>query len=101
MRRKSGRPASLSGNHEYRETMRLFLILFAVCASACAQGIEVPTAGVIVDSSRGLRPVQGVAGSFLLGPASISGVLSAARSGQLCLVKTDTEILSTTGETDA
>ncbi len=81
--------------------MRPFLILLVVCASACAQGIEVPAVGVIVDSSRDLRPVQGVAGSFLLGPASISGVLSAACSEQLCLAKTDSEILSATGETGA
>jgi hypothetical protein len=42
-----------------------------------------------------------VAGSFLLGPASMVGVLSAACSEQLCLVKTDSKIVSTTGEADA
>jgi hypothetical protein len=45
--------------------------------------------------------VQGIAGSFLLGPASMPGVLSASCSERLCLAKTDSTILSTTGETDA
>ena len=79
---------------------RLLLIFCSVCAWA-QSGIEVPGIGVIVDSSRGLRPVQGVAGSFLLGPASMPGVLSAACSEQMCLAKTDSKILSATGETDA
>ena len=84
---------------------RLLLFLWSVCASAvylCAQsGIEVPAIGAIVDSSGTLRQVQGVAGSFLLGPASIPGVLSAACSELLCLAKTDSRIVSATGETDA
>jgi len=79
---------------------KLLLILFASCAWA-QSGIEVPTIGLIVDSSGALRPVQGVAGSFLLGPASMPGVLSATCSEQLCLVKTDSKIVSTTGEADA
>ncbi len=84
---------------------RLLLIFCAVGASAvyaCAQsGIEVPAVGAIVDSSGALRQVQGVAGSFLLGPASMSGVLSAACSERMCLAKTDSKILSASGETDA
>jgi hypothetical protein len=81
--------------------MKLFLILLAVCASGRAQGIEVPGIGVTVDSAGALRPVHGVAGSFLLGPASMPGVLSAACSEQLCLAKTDSKIVSATGGTDA
>ena len=84
---------------------RLLLIFCAVGAwavYACAQsGIEVPGVGAIVDSSGALRQVQGVAGSFLLSPASISGVLSAACSAQSCLAKSDSKIISATGETDA
>jgi len=64
-------------------------------------GIEVPSAGLIVDPSGSLRAVQGVAGNFLLGPPIATGVLSAACSEQLCLAKTDSKILSATGETDA
>ena len=84
---------------------RLLSIFYAFCLCAfCAgaqSGIEVPAVGVIVDSSGALRQVQGVAGSFLLGPASVPGVLSAACSEQLCLVKTDSKILSATGEANA
>jgi len=81
--------------------MRQLLIGFAVCTLACAQGIEVPAIGAVADSSGALRQVQGVAGSFWLGPASVSGVLSAACSERLCLAKTDSKILSATGQTDA
>ena len=77
----------------------LLLILFAICASA--QGIDVPGIGAIVDSSGALRPVRGVAGNFLLGPTGLSGVLSAACSEQLCLAKTESAIVSPTGETGA
>ena len=72
----------------------------AVCAWA-QSGIEVPSVGAVVDPTGALRPVQGVAGSFLLGPATASGVLSAACSERLCLAKTDSEVISTTGRTDA
>lgn len=86
--------------------MRRFLLIFcavgasAVCARA-QSGIEVPAAGAIVDSSGALRSVQGVAGGFWLGPAGVPGVLSAACSERLCLAKTDSKILSPTGEADA
>jgi len=84
---------------------RFLLILCWVCASAvyarAQSGIQVPTAGAIVDSSGALRPVQGVAGSFWLGPANVSGILSAACSEQLCLAKTDSKVLSPTGSVDA
>jgi hypothetical protein len=75
----------------------LFLILWAVCGWAQS----VPSVGAIVDSSGALRPVEGVAGSFLLGPATAPGILSAACLEQLCLAKSDSKILSSTGETDA
>jgi hypothetical protein len=79
---------------------RILPILCAVGAWA-QSGIEVPSIGAIVDPGGALRPVQGVAGSFLLGPAAASGVLSAACSERLCLAKTDSEVISTTGRTDA
>ena len=78
----------------------ILLLCAAVCA--CAQsGIEVPSIGVVVDSSGSLRQVEGVAGNFLLGPAMVAGALSAACSERLCLAKTDSKILSPTGETEA
>ena len=79
---------------------RALLILIASCAWS-QSGIEVPSAGLIVDSSGSLRAVQGVAGNFLLGPPMATGVLSAACSEQLCLAKTDSKILSATGQVDA
>lgn len=68
---------------------------------AWAQGITVPVIGVIADSSGDLRLVQGAAGNFWLGPPTTTGVLSAACSDRLCLAKTDSKILSATGETGA
>jgi hypothetical protein len=80
--------------------MRILPFFWALCAWA-QSGIEVPAAGAIVDPSGALRQVEGVAGSFFLGPATMSGVLSAACSKRLCLAKTDSKILSATGESDA
>jgi len=79
---------------------RALLLLIASCAWS-QSGIEVPSVGLIVDPSGSLRAVQGVAGSFLLGPAVATGVLSGACSEQLCLAKTDSKILSATGQVDA
>jgi hypothetical protein len=79
---------------------RALLLLIASCAWS-QSGIEVPLVGMIVDPSGSLRSVQGVAGSFLLGPPMANGVLSAACSEQLCLAKTDSKILSATGQVDA
>jgi hypothetical protein len=80
-----------------KPTLPLF---WAICAWA-QSGIEVPAIGAMVDPSGALRPVEGVAGSFLLGPATVSGVLSAACSPRLCLAKTDSNVISITGRTDA
>ena len=79
---------------------RVLPIFVAVCAWS-QSGIDVPAIGAIVDSSGSLRAVQGVAGNFLLGPELAAGVLSAACSEQLCLAKTDSKIVSATGEADA
>jgi hypothetical protein len=80
--------------------LTLGIVLCAGCAFA-QSGIEAPAIGAIVDSSGWLRSVQGVAGSFWLGPPGLPGVLSAACSERLCLAKTDSKILSPTGETGA
>ena len=81
--------------------MRRLLLIFCSAWAWAQSGIEVPAVGAIVDSSRALRQVQGVAGSFLLGREAVTGVLSAACSERLCLAKTDSKVLSPTGETDA
>jgi hypothetical protein len=79
---------------------RTLPIFIAVCAWS-QSGIDVPVIGMVVDPSGSLRAVQGVAGNFLLGPAVATGVLSGACSEQLCLAKTDSKILSATGQADA
>ena len=76
-------------------------ILMLICGAVCATGIDVPAIGIVVDAAGVLRSVQGVAGNFLLGPPAASGIISAACSKQLCLAKTDSQILSPGGETDA
>jgi hypothetical protein len=81
--------------------MRLALLLLGSLYANAQSGIEVPSIGAIVYPAGALRLVQGVAGNFLVGQAAISGVLSAACSEQLCLAKTDSKLLSATGETSA
>jgi len=81
--------------------MRSTLFIFWSLCVYAQSGIQVPAVGAMVDSSGKLRPVQGVAGNFWLGSATISEVLSASCSERLCLAKTDSKILSATGETDA
>jgi len=76
------------------------LLLIAMCAWS-QSGIETPSIGMVADSLGSLRAVQGVAGNFLLGPPMATGVLSAACSELLCLAKTDSKILSPTGQTSA
>lgn len=81
--------------------MRLLLVaLCATCAWA-QSGIETPSIGAVVDSSGSLRQVNGLAGNFWTSDPIISGVVSAACSERLCLVKTDSKILSATGEIEA
>jgi hypothetical protein len=79
---------------------RILPIFVAVCAWS-QSGIDVPAIGIFVDSLGSLRAVQGVAGNFVVGPPMATGVLSAACSEQLCLAKTDSKILSATGQVDA
>jgi hypothetical protein len=81
--------------------MKRALLIFVASCAWSQSGIEVPSVGIIVDSLGSLRAVQGVAGNFLLGPTIAMGVLSAACSDQLCLAKTDSKILSATGQVDA
>jgi hypothetical protein len=81
--------------------MKIVLLMIGAACAWAQSGIEVPRLGMIVDAAGGLRTVQGVAGNFLLGPATLPGVLSAACSERLCLAKTDAKIISSTGETDA
>lgn len=68
-------------------------ILGIVCLiSACAQaqtGIAVPRAGCYRDRGGAFRPLGGTAGSFLPGDAAATGVVSAACSESVSVVKTE------------
>jgi hypothetical protein len=70
------------------------LILVAAAGGLLAQsGISPPRVGYIRDEAGALRPVYGVAGSFVLGqPVNKRPVISAAFSGRLGLAKTATAL---------
>ena len=55
--------------------------------------VEIPCAGFIRDRAGVLRPVHGAAGSFVVGKAIVSDVLSAASFGPVGFAKTATELL--------
>ncbi|HEX5229165.1 MAG TPA: hypothetical protein VFW44_15725 [Bryobacteraceae bacterium] len=70
--------------------MSKFAILLLTASGAFAEhAIAPPQLGFIADQARVLRPVYGMAGSFILGPAMRAGVLNQAFSGSLGLLKTD------------
>jgi hypothetical protein len=79
--------------------MRLLIVVVYFAALAGAQSL--PQIGEMLDPAGSLRPVFGVAGNFMTGPARNERVLSAACSAQLCLAKTDTKILSPSGSVAA
>jgi hypothetical protein len=59
---------------------------------ACAQVLP-PRIGYIVDRKGSLRPVEGVAGAFVLGPAIDTDVVAAAYSGKSLVVKKDRALI--------
>jgi hypothetical protein len=67
--------------------------LLMASASAWAQpAIAPPSLGFVQDSARALRPVFGLAGNFILGPSVASKIVSAAFSGSIGLLKTDSSL---------
>src|SRR3954454_1655439 len=66
--------------------------LFLLSAAACAE-IARPKVGYIVDRSGALRPVEGVAGAFTLGPPIDRDVISVAFSGKTLGVKKDPQLI--------
>jgi hypothetical protein len=66
-----------------------FLVLTSVVAALAQSAMDVPQAGLMVDHSGALRPVTGIAQSFIAGASLRTGVLSAACGKSLCLAKTD------------
>jgi hypothetical protein len=67
--------------------IRLAGVLFFSVAIGLAQ-LEPPRLGCFVDQAGLLHSVYGVRANFILGPVLESGVLSAACSERLALVKT-------------
>jgi hypothetical protein len=71
-------------------TRRLSILCLCAAAAAHAQsGIGVPRSGCVLDGAGRLGPVFGIAGAFLPGKQVQSGVISAACSERLSLVKTE------------
>jgi hypothetical protein len=78
--------------------MKLFLF-FLISASAWAQ-IERPSLGVMLDENGHARPVTGTPAAAALGDPLFGGrVISLACSQTTCLAKTETSVISSTGET--
>jgi len=66
--------------------------LFLLAGAAGAQLVR-PRIGYIIDRKGSLRPVEGVAGAFVLGPAVDSDIVSAAFSGKSLVIKKDRELI--------
>ncbi len=77
--------------------MKLFLFLL-ISTSAWAQ-IERPALGVMLDENGLARPVTGAPAAAALGDPLFAGpVIALACSQQTCLAKTETAVVSSTGE---
>ncbi len=69
------------------------LSIFFLAAGAWAQpAIAPPQLGFIEDSARALRPAYGLAGNFILGPAVAGHIVTAAFSGSIGLLKTESSL---------
>jgi len=75
---------------------KAYLTFLSLAAVTWAQpAIAPPQLGSIVDSGNSLRPVYGIAGNFVLGDTTATGVDSAAFSGSFGLGKTDSAVIAT------
>jgi len=73
--------------------MKMIAALFLVCAGAWAQpAIAPPQIGFVEDGAHRLRPAYGLAGNFILGPATSGQIVSEAFSGTVGLLKTDSSL---------
>jgi len=73
--------------------MKEITALLLVSAWGWAQpAIAPPQLGFVLDGARALRPAYGLAGNFILGPAVTGTVVTAAFSGSLGLLKTDSSL---------
>jgi hypothetical protein len=69
-------------------TRRLVAFVLFHSAALAETAIQAPSAGCLLGADGALRPVHGIAGAFLAGAPAVSGVISAACSNSLALVKT-------------
>jgi hypothetical protein len=76
--------------------MKTFAFFIAI-ASACAQ-IERPGLGLMVDRDGAARPVYGIAGNATLGDAVATGALASACTRRLCLIKTESSVIGSSGQ---
>jgi len=67
--------------------------LVAMLAFLASAQISAPHIGLVRDRAQALRPLQGVAGAFVLGEPVLTGVVSAASAGRFTLAKTATEVV--------
>lgn len=75
--------------------MKSFVMAFMLAAAAYAQpALAPPQVGFLQDGAHSFRPVWGIAGNFVLGGSTLTGVASAAYSGSFGLVKTDTSVVA-------
>ena len=77
--------------------MKTFL-LFAICGTAFAQ-LERPRVGMMLDADGNARVVYGVDASVTVSEPVWKGVLSLACSNDLCVAKTETALVSSSGQT--
>lgn len=68
-------------------------ILFFLLTMAATAQIEAPRVGYVMDSRGALRTVNGLAGAFVVGPPTVTDVISAAYSGRTLVVKKASELL--------
>jgi hypothetical protein len=79
--------------------MKIFF-LFAICSCGWAQ-LDRPALGKVLDGNGTIRTVYGIAASVTVGDGEVAGALSSGCSETLCLIKTETSILSIAGSVDA
>jgi hypothetical protein len=73
--------------------MKVLLLLLPTCLVA-QSGLDRPHLGEMIDRNGVLRPVSGVAGSFLVEAPTLKGVLASACSQAVCVSKTKDSLLA-------
>jgi len=82
--------------------LKFAIVVALLTRSAWAQaGLDVPLVGRMIDASGALRDVTGIAGAFTLGEAKVPQVLSIACGVEMCLAKTDSQVISDASAVDA